>query len=129
VSYTVAVLIGVAVIICVDVAVTRVRLVGRRSFWTAYAIVLGFQLLVNGLLTGVPIVRYRPSAIIGWRFAYAPVEDLLFGFGLVLLTLTIWVALGRRDRGRRANHELMSPRPATSARRRRPTDTRPDSTS
>jgi hypothetical protein len=41
-------------------------------------------------------VIYDPAAIIGWRIAYAPVEDLLFGFAMVLLTLSVWVWLGRR---------------------------------
>ncbi len=77
---------------------------------------LGFQLIVNGLLTGLPVVRYRADAIIGWRVAYAPVEDLLFGFALVLLTLTGWVGLGRRAR---TAHELASPRAATQPRRGR----------
>jgi hypothetical protein len=52
------------------------------------------------VLTGVPVVRYDPNVIIGWRIAYAPVEDLLFGFALVLLTLSTWVWLGRRARAR-----------------------------
>ena len=55
-------------------------------------------------------VRYEGAAILGssssvegppaflgdGRIAYAPVEDLLFGFALVLLTLCCWVAWGRR---------------------------------
>jgi lycopene cyclase domain-containing protein len=40
-------------------------------------------------------VRYDPDAIVGLRIAYAPVEDLLFGFALVLLTLSIWTRLRR----------------------------------
>ena len=33
---------------------------------------------------------YSPDAIIGWRIASAPVEDLFFGFSLVLLVLILW---------------------------------------
>jgi lycopene cyclase domain-containing protein len=36
-------------------------------------------------------VRYDRDRIIGWRIAYAPVEDLLFGFALVTITLSLWV--------------------------------------
>jgi lycopene cyclase domain-containing protein len=96
VTYTVGALLGVLVAAALDLAVLRTRLLGRRAFWTAYAIVLFFQLVVNGLLTGLRIVRYRPSAILGARFVWAPVEDLLFGFALVLVTLTLWVWAGRR---------------------------------
>jgi lycopene cyclase domain-containing protein len=123
-SYTLAVVAGAIVVVVIDLAVTRVRLVTRKAFWTAYAIILAFQLIVNGVLTGRPVVRYRPSAIIGIRLAYAPVEDLVFGFALVLLTLTVWVRLGRR--ARRASS---SPRAATATRRGRPTEARPPKTS
>jgi hypothetical protein len=90
--------------------VLRTRLLGRRAFWTAYAIVLFFQLVTNGILTGLRVVRYDGDAILGsstptdgpppfigdGRVAFAPVEDVLFGFALVVLTQVLWVWLGRR---------------------------------
>lgn len=94
-TYTVAALLGVAAALAVDLAVLRTALVRRAVFWTTYPIIVFFQLLSNGVLTGRKIVRYDPDAIIGVRLAYAPVEDLLFGFALVLLTLSVWVRLGR----------------------------------
>jgi lycopene cyclase domain-containing protein len=96
VTYTLAALLGVAAAATVDLVVLRTRLLTRAVFWATYPIIIAFQLLSNGILTGRGIVRYDPSAIIGWRLAYAPVEDLLFGFALVLLTLSLWVWLGRR---------------------------------
>ncbi|WP_433726566.1 lycopene cyclase domain-containing protein [Actinoplanes sp. CA-051413] len=95
-TYTVAALLGVAGALIVDLAVLRTRLVTRVVFWATYPIIITFQLLSNGILTGRRIVIYDPAAIIGWRLAYAPVEDLLFGFAMVLLTLSVWVWLGRR---------------------------------
>ena len=95
-SYTVAALLGVAGALVVDLFVLRTALVRRTVFWATYPIIIGFQLLSNGILTGRDIVRYDPDAIIGWRIAFAPVEDLFFGFALVLLSLSIWVWLGRR---------------------------------
>ena len=65
-------------------------------FWATYPIILGFQLLSNGILTGRGIVLYDPDGHLGLRLVYAPVEDLLFGFALVLFTLSLWVWLGRR---------------------------------
>lgn len=82
-----------------DLAVLRTRLLCRKAFWVSYAIMVGFQLLVNGLLTGLGVVQYDPDTILGLRLAYAPVEDLGFGFALILLTLSCWVALGRRAAG------------------------------
>lgn len=107
-SYTVAALLAVAGVLLVDVAVLRTRLVGRGAFWSAYAIILFFQLLLNGVLAGRRVVRYAADAVVGGaqpvafgdgRVAYAPVEDLAFGFALVLLTLALWVWWGRRPHG------------------------------
>jgi lycopene cyclase domain-containing protein len=95
-TYTLAVVLGVAGALLVDLVVLRTRLVTRGVFWVTYPIVLVFQLLSNGVLTGRGVVRYDPAAIIGLRIGYAPVEDLFFGFALVLLTLSIWIWLGRR---------------------------------
>jgi len=96
VTYTVAALLGVIAALLVDLVVLRTRLVARHVFWIAYPIILLGQLLLNGVLTGLKVVRYAPGAILGPRIAYAPVEDLFFGFAMVLVTLSGWVWLGRR---------------------------------
>ncbi len=96
-SYTFTALIFLMVSIAIDLFLTRVRLVRRRAFWTSYAIILPFQLLTNWWLTSRDIVMYRSGAILGVRIAAAPLEDLLFGFALVLSVLTIWIRIGRTD--------------------------------
>jgi lycopene cyclase domain-containing protein len=95
-SYTALAAAAVAGALLLDLVVLGTRLVRRRSFWTAYGIVVVFQLLTNGWLTGRHIVTYDDGAILGARLAFAPVEDLLFGFSLVLQTLAWWVWWGRR---------------------------------
>ncbi|MGH8869977.1 MAG: lycopene cyclase domain-containing protein [Actinomycetes bacterium] len=95
-SYTALALLAVAVTLALDLVLLRTRLLARRAFWVAYAIVLGFQLLVNGWLTGRDVVTYDEGTVVGLRVAYAPVEDLLFGFALVVQTLAWWVWWGRR---------------------------------
>ena len=113
-SYSALAVLAVVAVLVVDLAVYRTRLVTRRVFWATYAIVVVFQLLMNGVLTGLDVVTYDPGTIWGPRIAYAPVEDLLFGFALVTLTLASWAAVNRR-----AN---------TPRRRGLDTDTRPSST-
>src|SRR5690348_14793390 len=98
-NYTLLAVLGVAVAIAVDVAL-RTRLLRQRGFWTAYAIVLFFQLVTNGVLTGLPVVRYDGDRILGLRIVYAPIEDLLFGFAMVTITLSLWVKLGARAQTR-----------------------------
>ncbi len=95
-SYTALALLIACLSVVLDLVVLRTRLVLRKAFWTAYAIVLGFQLLTNAWLTGRSIVTYDDAAILGLRIAYAPVEDLVYGFALVVQSLAWWVWWGRR---------------------------------
>ncbi|HWI34695.1 MAG TPA: lycopene cyclase domain-containing protein [Lapillicoccus sp.] len=104
-TYTAAACVGVVAALVLDLGVLRTRLVATGQWWAAYGIVVGFQLLTNGWLTGRLIVTYDPDAILGsgtipfvgdGRIAYAPVEDLGFGFALVLGTCALWVWWGRR---------------------------------
>ena len=57
--YTVAATIAVLIAVCADLLVLRTALVRSRTWWTAYGIVVFFQLLTNGWLTGRGTVRYR----------------------------------------------------------------------
>jgi lycopene cyclase domain-containing protein len=109
-SYTQLAVLGVVVAILLDLFVLRTRLLRRKAFWVSYAIVVFFQLVTNGVLTGLRVVRYDGEAIVGsttpadgpppflgdGRIAFAPLEDLLFGFALVVLAQAMWVWLGRR---------------------------------
>lgn len=100
--YTLGSVLALAIGLAIDRWGTRERLILRLDFWVAYAIIFFFQLLMNGFLTGIPVVTYNPHVIIGLRIVYAPVEDLGFGFGLVLLVLTVWTRLGRGELPRSA---------------------------
>lgn len=106
-TYTAAAAVAVLVATLADLFILRTALVRSRTWWTAYGIVVVFQLITNGWLTGRGIVRYDGSAILGseriaflgeGRVAFAPVEDLAFGFALVLLSCACWVWTGARTR-------------------------------
>lgn len=94
-SYTLLAVLGVLATVVMDLWVLRTRLLTRRIFWVSYAIVLFFQVLTNEWLTS-QVVFYDSGAISGWRVGHAPVEDFLFGFGLVTLSMAWWVWWGRR---------------------------------
>ena len=109
-TYTQLGIVAVILMLIVDLWLLRTRLVTRRIFWVSYAIIVFFQLITNGMFTGFGIVKYDGAAIIGssspevgpppfigdGRLAYAPVEDLLFGFAIVLMSLSLWIWWGRR---------------------------------
>ena len=97
-SYTQIALLAVALATLLDLYVVRTRLLLRRAFWTSYAIILPFQLLTNWWLTSRNIVMYDKQTIIGPRLASAPLEDIAFGFALILGVLSLWVYWGRREK-------------------------------
>ncbi|GAB3111467.1 lycopene cyclase domain-containing protein [Janibacter alkaliphilus] len=108
-SYTMLAVLAVVVVLALDRWIVRTRLTSTLAWWLSYTIIITFQLLTNGWLTGREIVQYDPDVIIGGarprvfgdgRLVYAPVEDLLFGFALVLGTCVAWTWLGRRDPSR-----------------------------
>ena len=92
---------AVCVAVLVDLFLFKNSLLTRSAFWISYAIILPFQLMTNWWLThnrsdGKASVMYDPDAIVGIRLAAAPLEDLLFGFALVLSVLGLWEFWGRR---------------------------------
>lgn len=109
-TYTQIGILLVIVVVLADLVVLRTRLVTRKGFWVAYAIVLFFQLLTNGVLTALHVFTYADAAIVGnqpadqgpppffgeGRIVFQPFEDLLMGFSLCLLAMALWVFWGRR---------------------------------
>ncbi len=100
--YTWASIVAVLSSVVVDLFLVRTRLLASRLFWATWSIVVFFQFIVNGVLTGMGVVQYDPRVILGVRLFYAPIEDLGFGFALITLTLCGWVRLGQRA-GQRAD--------------------------
>jgi lycopene cyclase domain-containing protein len=94
ITYTLLAAIAVILVFVFGIAVMKSGLISRPQFWISLAIVTFFQLLTNGYLTSQKIVTYNPEAITGTRIAYAPIEDLFFGFALVTLTMLIWEWVG-----------------------------------
>lgn len=111
-TYTQIAISAVVLVILLDVFVFRTRLTGKKVFWVSYAIIVSFQFITNGMFTGLQIVKYRDAAIIGGdspnqsvpefigdgRLFFAPIEDIGFGFSLVLLSLILWVFFTQRTR-------------------------------
>ena len=95
-TYTQNALIAVFIASFIDLEVLQTKLLKRKVFWTSYAIIVPFQLLTNWWLTSREIVMYSEDTILGIRIASAPLEDLFFGFALILSVMATWVYLGRK---------------------------------
>ena len=94
-SYSDIAVAAVFVAVVVDLFLFKNSLLTRLAFWLSYMIILPFQLMTNWWLThlrgdGKAIVMYDPDSITGYRIAAAPIEDLLFGFSMILLTISAW---------------------------------------
>ena len=76
--------------VVLDLFLLKSRMMTRGIFWLTYFLILPFQLLTNWWLTSNAIVMYTDTEIIGQRLAGAPIEDLLFGFSMILLTISAW---------------------------------------
>ena len=91
---------AVVIAILIDLFVTRSQMITRGIFWLTYSVIFPFQLLTNWWLTSKGIVLYSASQIMGKRLAGAPIEDLLFGFSMIVLTLSLWQFFSRLHRER-----------------------------
>lgn len=92
IGYTVPAVIAVIVVIVLELAILRTGLFRRAAYWISMAIVLGFQIPVDGWLTklSAPIVIYDEQHTSGLRFPLEPVEDFLFGWAMVTAVLLLW---------------------------------------
>lgn len=95
-SYTQITVYALIITIFFDMFVTKNSLLSTLRFWSSYAIILPFQLVTNWWLTSREIVTYNPKAIIGIRVAGAPIEDLIFGFAMILAVMSMWEWLLRK---------------------------------
>jgi lycopene cyclase domain-containing protein len=102
-EYTALAAISVVAVLLVEMCWLRTGLLRSRAYWIAIGICYGFMIAVNGWLTkrSAPIVLYDERRTTGWRFPWdIPVEDYLFGFALLTLTMLTWDALGAKARAR-----------------------------
>ena len=88
-EYTLLAVVSVLITLLLD-KTTRMRILKRREFYVFLFIILLFKLLVNGFLTGKNIVMYNPAFFLGIRFNSIPLEDFLFGFSMVTMTIIFW---------------------------------------
>jgi lycopene cyclase domain-containing protein len=95
-SYTQITVYALMLTIFFDMFITKNSLLSTLRFWISYFIILPFQLLTNYWLTSREIVIYNSEAIIGLRLAGAPIEDLIFGFAMILAVMSLWESKTKR---------------------------------
>ena len=95
-SYTQITVYALIITIFFDIFITKNSLLSTLKFWLSYFIILPFQLFTNWWLTSREIVIYNSESIIGLRLAGAPIEDLIFGFAIILAVMSLWESKTKR---------------------------------
>jgi lycopene cyclase domain-containing protein len=88
-EYTVAAVVAAACVILLDRRLGT-RVLRRREFWVFLAVMYGFKLIANGYLTWRPIVIYGREHFLGVRLGTIPLEDFVYGFALIGLSVVLW---------------------------------------
>lgn len=88
-EYTIAALLSVLATVLVD-RFLGTKIIRRMHFWVFIGVMLIFKVIVNGYLTWRPVVVYGSAFMLNARILTIPVEDFLFGFSLVGLSVILW---------------------------------------
>ncbi|WP_084099873.1 lycopene cyclase domain-containing protein [Demequina sp. NBRC 110051] len=92
------VLLSVAVLAVLAVGCVPVlRRLPHRPLVVTALVLLTLTVIFDNVIVGLDIVGYDESLIWGVRMPIAPIEDLAYAVGAVLLVPTLWELLGRRE--------------------------------
>ncbi len=86
--YTFVTFSGTSVLLFLQVFVWERRYLGR--FWRGYAVSLLPFLLINGVLTSLPVVWYNDAENLGIRLVTIPIEDSIYLVWLLLMTTHLY---------------------------------------
>lgn len=74
------------------------KLVSSIYYWIFLAVSLVLFFIFNSILTSLPIVMYKESAILGFRVFTIPIEDFIYNYSLLTLYLGIYYLLGGKEK-------------------------------
>ncbi|MCL6422514.1 lycopene cyclase domain-containing protein [Brachybacterium sp. JHP9] len=103
-EYTLLTVLGLVLVVLLELLVLRTGIFRSLAYWLSMAIIMGFQVLVDGWLTKLhaPIVLYEESQTLGIRFPFdIPIEDFGFGAAMVTMTMALWLKVTRPERAPR----------------------------
>ncbi|MCS3870458.1 lycopene cyclase domain-containing protein [Chryseobacterium ginsenosidimutans] len=91
--YTLFTFITTSISLFILYFILKSRWIGKASF--IYLLLMPGFLLVNGILTGTglesPIVNYNQNDFIGLRILTIPIEDMLYGYELILWNIYLFL--------------------------------------
>jgi lycopene cyclase domain-containing protein len=90
---------------------THLVVIKRRYmswFYFAYVVSLIPMLIVNGILTYLPVVDYNPEEIIGIRIGSIPVEDFIYNMTMLVICIGLYEWFKRLAHRRRLHRQTQS---------------------
>lgn len=99
-EYTLLTVLACVAVVLLELLWAKTGIFTSLQYWLAMALVVFFQILVDGWLTKLsnPIVLYDAAQFAGIRFPWdIPIEDFGFGFAMVTLTIIVWLRLTKRS--------------------------------
>jgi lycopene cyclase domain-containing protein len=88
-EYTILAILSLLIVFLIE-ARLKSGIFRRVIFWFFLLIIAGFKFLVNGYLTAEGIVLYNHRFFLGVRIGSIPLEDFIFGFSMVSVTIILW---------------------------------------
>lgn len=97
--YTFVTFLSASISLLILKFILKVKWIGKASF--IYLILMPGFLGVNGILTGTgldsPIVNYNPENLIGFRILTIPIEDVFYGYEMILWNLFLFFKFKKND--------------------------------
>lgn len=88
-EYTICAMISAVLVVIVDRSLGT-QVLRRGAFWLFFGVMMCFKVLVNGYLTWRPVVIYGEAEYLGLRLGTIPLEDFVYGFSLITLSVALW---------------------------------------
>ena len=88
-EYTILSILSVILALLLDKK-SGIGILKKGESYAFLLIILFFKILVNGYLTSQYIVIYNPKFLLNIRVGSIPLEDFLFGFSMVTMTIIFW---------------------------------------
>ena len=83
-TYVVMGLPFMAFVLVLDMVILKTWVIRQRKTWIIMAIMMTMTLIFDQLLTGLPIVFYDETKQLGVHLLYAPIEDFMYTFAVVI---------------------------------------------
>lgn len=74
---------------------TRVLRLSNRPFWSTALIFAAFQLVLDNYFTQAGIWKFNHTEVIGIFIPFIPIENLVYGFELLALTIILYSFFAR----------------------------------